>query len=88
MQDFNNKLNEKTQEIEDIIYSYLPNELNKQKVIMEAMNYSVKAGGKRLRPVSYTHLSGVDGIFLYLCGLGNMFIFLWVETEKEKYVVK
>ena len=31
MQDFNNKLNEKTQEIEDIIYSYLPNELNKQK---------------------------------------------------------
>lgn len=51
MQDFNNKLNEKTQEIEDIIYSYLPNELNKQKVIMEAMNYSVKAGGKRLRPM-------------------------------------
>ena len=51
MQDFNNKLNEKTQEIEDVIYSYLPNELNKQKVIMEAMNYSVKAGGKRLRPM-------------------------------------
>ena len=51
MQEFNNQLSEKTQEIEDIIYSYLPKELNKQKIIIEAMNYSVKAGGKRLRPM-------------------------------------
>lgn len=38
-------------EIERIIRSYLPEEEGPQKIIMEAMNYSVLAGGKRLRPM-------------------------------------
>ena len=41
----------RTEEIENIIRSYLPKEEGYQKTIMEAMNYSVLAGGKRLRPM-------------------------------------
>lgn len=40
-----------TKEAEEIVYSYLPPEEGHQKTIFEAMNYSVKAGGKRLRPL-------------------------------------
>lgn len=38
-------------EIEKIIEAYLPKEEGYQKTIMEAMNYSILAGGKRLRPM-------------------------------------
>lgn len=37
--------------IEEIIDKYLPEEVGYQKTIMEAMNYSILAGGKRLRPM-------------------------------------
>ena len=42
---------ERTEKIETIIRTYLPKEEGYQKTIMEAMNYSVLAGGKRLRPM-------------------------------------
>ena len=38
-------------ETEAIVYSYLPAEEGHQKIIFEAMNYSMQAGGKRLRPL-------------------------------------
>ncbi len=38
-------------DIEKIIYSYLPKEEGYAKPVIEAMNYSFKAGGKRLRPM-------------------------------------
>lgn len=38
-------------EVEAVIRRYLPEEEGCQRTIMEAMNYSVKAGGKRLRPL-------------------------------------
>lgn len=38
-------------ETEQVVYAYLPKEEGYQKTIFEAMNYSVKAGGKRLRPL-------------------------------------
>lgn len=38
-------------EIENLIKEYLPKEEGYQKTIFEAMNYSVLAGGKRLRPM-------------------------------------
>ena len=47
----NEQLEKYTEEIEQIIYRYLPEESGHQKTIFEAMNYSVKAGGKRLRPL-------------------------------------
>lgn len=42
---------ERTVEIENIIRFYLPKEEGRQKLVIEAMNYSVLAGGKRLRPM-------------------------------------
>ncbi len=51
MDNFKEQLEIKKQEAEKIIYRYLPKEEGFQKVVMEAMNYSVKAGGKRLRPI-------------------------------------
>lgn len=41
----------RTKEIEQIIASYLPKEEGYQKTVMQAMNYSVQGGGKRLRPM-------------------------------------
>lgn len=37
--------------IEELLNEYMPKEEGHQKTIMEAMNYSLKAGGKRLRPI-------------------------------------
>lgn len=45
------ELAKRTQMAEEIIYRYLPEEEGHQKTIFEAMNYSMKAGGKRLRPL-------------------------------------
>lgn len=45
------ELNTRVEEIDKIIAGYLPAEEDYQKAIMEAMNYSVLAGGKRLRPM-------------------------------------
>lgn len=42
---------EKVKAIEEILKSYLPEKTGYQKVIMEAMEYSLMAGGKRLRPM-------------------------------------
>ena len=41
----------KVAEIEEILKKYLPEKEGFQKVIMEAMEYSLLAGGKRLRPM-------------------------------------
>lgn len=48
---YKNEKAEKVQMIEEILDAYLPKQSGHQKVIMEAMEYSVKAGGKRLRPM-------------------------------------
>ncbi|MCD8241877.1 MAG: polyprenyl synthetase family protein [Lachnospiraceae bacterium] len=45
------ELKEKTARVEKILRKFLPEETGTQKEIMEAMNYSVLAGGKRLRPI-------------------------------------
>lgn len=49
--DIKAEIDRRTEEIETIIRAYLPREEGYQKTIMEAMNYSVLAGGKRLRPM-------------------------------------
>lgn len=48
---FEEQLKEKVSEVEDIVLSFLPIEEGYQKTVLSAMNYSVKAGGKRLRPM-------------------------------------
>lgn len=51
MENFQKVLESKVSEIEKIISAYLPKEEGFQKIVLEAMNYSVLAGGKRLRPM-------------------------------------
>ena len=48
---FKEKFRQAVAETEAVVYSYLPEETGHQKTIFEAMNYSVLAGGKRLRPM-------------------------------------
>ncbi|MCI7042138.1 MAG: polyprenyl synthetase family protein [Lachnospiraceae bacterium] len=48
---FKEELQKKTEQIEIVIRKYLPKEEGYQKTVLQAMNYSVLAGGKRLRPM-------------------------------------
>ena len=48
---FKHELKTRTAEIEQLIGTYLPEETGHQKTVLAAMNYAVKAGGKRLRPM-------------------------------------
>ncbi len=49
--DFKEQLQNEVLRVEEILDEYLPAKENFQKIIMEAMEYSVKAGGKRIRPI-------------------------------------
>lgn len=49
--EFNELLQAKTEELDGIIKSFLPAGAGMQKTVEDAMNYSVLAGGKRLRPM-------------------------------------
>lgn len=48
---FREEMNQRVACIEEILAEYLPKKEGYQKVIMEAMEYSVTAGGKRIRPM-------------------------------------
>lgn len=48
---YKSRKQEKVQEIEEVLKKYLPEQSGHQKQIMEAMEYSLMAGGKRLRPM-------------------------------------
>lgn len=48
---FMEELQQKVEHINDVLEKFLPVEEGKQRIIFEAMNYSVRAGGKRLRPI-------------------------------------
>ena len=49
--DFEVELKSRVDEIEEIIAKYLPKEEGYAKTVIEAMNYSIQAGGKRIRPL-------------------------------------
>ena len=61
---FNEIRDIKVKEIEQIIMDYLPKQEGMQEKVIEAMHYSVMAGGKRLRPMllkeAYTLFGGND----------------------------
>ncbi len=61
----NSKL-EKVLDIERVLGEYLPKQTGYQKLIMEAMEYSLMAGGKRLRPMlmkeTYELFGGTDEV--------------------------
>lgn len=61
---FKQILDEKVKQTEKIIVNYLPEETGYQKNVIEAINYSFKSGGKRLRPLfmkSFYELFGGNG---------------------------
>lgn len=64
--DIEQKIAARVTHIEEIIRQYLPKEEGFQKTILEAMNYSILAGGKRLRPMmmeeTYHMFGGTSGV--------------------------
>ena len=48
---FMEELQQKVEHINNMLEKFLPAEEGQQRIIFEAMNYSVRAGGKRLRPI-------------------------------------
>lgn len=48
---FKEQMSQRVAAIEEILKKYMPAEEGPQKLIMEAMNYSVTVGGKRIRPM-------------------------------------
>lgn len=64
--DFKDRLLAEVSNIEAILDKYLPVKEDYQQIIMEAMEYSVKAGGKRIRPLlmqeSYRMFGGQTGV--------------------------
>lgn len=63
---FHEELKKRTGWIEEVVKSFLPEEEGYQQEIMEAMNYSVLAGGKRLRPLlmyeTYRMFGGTEDV--------------------------
>ncbi|MBQ6631141.1 MAG: polyprenyl synthetase family protein [Romboutsia sp.] len=49
--EFKQALKERANQVESLLKQYMPKEEGYQKTIIEAMNYSLNAGGKRLRPI-------------------------------------
>ena len=45
------ELGARAKHVEDVLTTFLPKETGTQKTIFEAMNYSLLAGGKRIRPI-------------------------------------
>lgn len=65
---FKEQLTEKVMHIEAVLAGFLPEETGYQKTVLEAMNYSITAGGKRLRPMLMEesfHLFGGEGEVVY-----------------------
>lgn len=59
--EFKELLLQKTKNLDALLEKFLPVEEGLQKNVEEAMNYSVRAGGKRLRPM-------LMGETFFLCG--------------------
>lgn len=58
------QIQEKAKHIESLILPFLPEEIGYQKPVLSAMNYTMQAGGKRLRPMlmeeTYLLFGGTD----------------------------
>lgn len=65
---FKEQLGRRVDHIEEVLTGFLPKETGYQKTVLEAMNYSVTAGGKRLRPMIMEEcfkLFGGEGEIVY-----------------------
>ena len=79
---FRQELQKRTAAIEELLKEYLPAEEGYQKTVIEAMNYSLMAGGKRLRPMlmqeTYKMFGGKDDtIEPFMAAIGRSIHILW-----------
>lgn len=58
---FKEELKNKSKYIEELLSGYMPKEEGYQETIFKAMNYSLSAGGKRLRPILTLEASKIVG---------------------------
>ncbi|MCI8508184.1 MAG: polyprenyl synthetase family protein [Lachnospiraceae bacterium] len=59
-------IREKVKDVEAVIYDYMPEDVGLQKTVIDAMHYTMQAGGKRIRPLLmqevYRLLGGSDKV--------------------------
>ena len=84
--DMKNEMKIRTEEIEAIIQRYLPEEGKWSKSVVEAMNYSLLAGGKRLRPMlmqeTYRLFGGnSDEIFPFMAAIEMIHTYSLVHDD-------
>ncbi len=76
---FDREMESRVKETEAILKAYLPDESGWARTVMEAMNYSVNAGGKRLRPIlmaeTYRLFGGTDNRAVYGSDRDDPYVF-------------
>ena len=80
------QLEERIKQIETIISGYLPKEEGEQKTVIEAMKYSILAGGKRLRPMlmqeTYRMFGGTgDAVFPFMAAIEMIHTYSLVHDD-------
>lgn len=80
------QLEERIKQIETVISNYLPKEEGEQRTVIEAMNYSVLAGGKRLRPMlmqeTYRMFGGDGGaVFPFMAAIEMIHTYSLVHDD-------
>ena len=88
--EFKQALKHRANQVELLLKEYMPKEEGYQKTIMEAMNYSLSAGGKRLRPILTMEACNIvggnveDAIPTTLISLLAMGFGFLIKKRKEK----
>lgn len=83
---FKEEQKKRIEQIEAILMRYLPKQEGKQKIIMEAMEYSLMAGGKRLRPMlmweTYRMFSGTsEAIYPFMAAMEMIHTYSLVHDD-------
>ncbi len=88
-QGFEKKLTDRAAFFEDVLAKFLPKEEGYAKVVLEAMNYSLLAGGKRIRPVmmleSYRLFAGQEAdtqlLWPFMCAMEMIHTYSLVHDD-------
>ncbi len=88
-EDFAKRLTDRAAFFEDVLKKFLPKEEGYPKVVLEAMNYSLLAGGKRIRPVmmleSYKLFAGQEAdtqlIWPFMCAMEMIHTYSLVHDD-------
>lgn len=62
MMNFDKEMKDRAEWVEEVLKEYLPTDECRQSIIMDAMTYSVEAGGKRIRPVLMCEVAKMYGL--------------------------